>query len=53
MAINLTVWLLVGVGDGEITYFWPIWLLVPGVVLAGATAAVAAARSGRREPGQG
>jgi len=56
MAINLTVWMLVGIGDGEITYFWPIWLLVPGVVLAGATAAVAAARSGRpsrRESGEG
>jgi hypothetical protein len=48
MAINLTVWTLVGVGNGEITYFWPIWLLVPGVALAGATAAVNAARSGRK-----
>ena len=34
VAINLTVWLLVGVGGAELTYFWPIWLAVPGVVLA-------------------
>ena len=56
MAINLTVWTLVGVGNGEITYFWPVWLLIPGVALAGATAAVVAARGGRssREgPGEG
>ena len=44
MAVNLTVWLLVGVGNGELTYFWPAWLLVPGVALAGVTAAVTAAR---------
>ena len=47
MAINLTVWTLVGVGNGEMTYFWPVWLLVPGVALAGVTAAVSAARTGR------
>jgi len=47
MAINLTVWTLVGVGNGEMTYFWPVWLLVPGVALAGVTAAVTAARTGR------
>ena len=47
MAINLTVWTLVGVGNGEITYFWPAWLLVPGVALAGVTAAVTATRAGR------
>jgi hypothetical protein len=47
MAINLTVWTLVGVGTGEITYFWPAWLLVPGVALAGVTAAVTASRAGR------
>ena len=47
MAINLTVWTLVGVGEGGIPYFWPIWLLVPGVALAGVTVAVNAARAGR------
>jgi hypothetical protein len=44
MAINLTVWTLVGVGDGDVTYFWPIWLLVPGVVLLTVTTAVRASR---------
>ena len=46
MAINLTVWTLVGVGSGEILYFWPAWLLVPGVALAGVTVAVTAGRGG-------
>ena len=49
MAINLTVWTLVGLGDGGVPYFWPIWLLVPGVALGGATVAVQAARAGRSE----
>jgi hypothetical protein len=55
MAINLTVWTLVGFDDGDPPYFWPVWLLVPGVALAGVTAAVQAARAGRsprREPGE-
>jgi hypothetical protein len=45
--INLTVWLLISVGNGDLDYFWPMWLAVPGVVLGGVTAAVAAARSHR------
>lgn len=48
LAINLTVWTLVGVGDGEITYFWPMWLLVPGAALLAATAITTSVRNGRR-----
>jgi hypothetical protein len=44
--INLTVWLLVSVGNG-VAYFWPMWLAVPGVVLGGVSVAVTAARSHR------
>jgi hypothetical protein len=44
--INLTVWMLVSVGGGP-TYFWPMWMAVPGVALGGVTAAVTAARSHR------
>jgi hypothetical protein len=44
MLINLTVWLLVSLGNGEPDYFWPMWLLVPGVALFGVTAAVTAGR---------
>ena len=45
MAINVTVWVLVGpVGNGEIPYFWPMWLLVPGAVLLAVTASVQAGR---------
>jgi len=45
--INLTVWLLVSLGNGALDYFWPMWLAVPGVALGGVTAAVSAARSHR------
>jgi hypothetical protein len=44
--INLTVWLLVSLGNGP-EYFWPMWMAVPGVALTGVTAAIAAARSHR------
>jgi hypothetical protein len=46
--INLTVWLLVSLNDGP-AYFWPMWLAVPGVVLAGATVGVGAIRANRAE----
>jgi hypothetical protein len=44
--INLTVWLLVSLGSGA-EYFWPMWLAVPGVALAGVSVAVTTARSHR------
>ena len=47
--IDLVVWVLVGVGEGEIAYPWPIWLVVPGTVLLGATFATQAVRHGRPE----
>ena len=43
VTINLAVWLVAGGG-----YFWPMWLAVPGVVLAGATAVTGAVRTHRR-----
>ena len=43
--INVTVWLLVSLGNGEPDYFWPMWLFVPGVALLGATAITTAVRS--------
>jgi hypothetical protein len=46
VAVNLTVWMLVN-GDGD-TYFWPMWLAVPGVVLVGASAMAVAVRTHRR-----
>jgi hypothetical protein len=42
--INLTVWLLVSLGNGP-EYFWPMWMAVPGVALTGVTAALTAGRS--------
>ncbi|TFV87381.1 DUF1707 domain-containing protein [Blastococcus sp. CT_GayMR16] len=47
VAINLTVWLLVSLGNGEPEYFWPMWLFVPGVALLGGTAVVQAVRSNK------
>jgi len=44
VAINLTVWLLVSLGNGEPDYFWPMWLLVPGAGLGVVTAAISAMR---------
>lgn len=44
LVINVTVWLLVSLGAEEPVYFWPMWLLVPGVCLGGATAGVQAVR---------
>ena len=51
LSINLTVWLLVSISSSEATYFWPMWLLVPGAALAGVTVGVMAIRraaAGRR-----
>ena len=45
VAINLTVWTLVNLGEGEADYFWPMWLAVPGVVLLGVSAGVHALRT--------
>lgn len=52
VAINLTVWLLVSLGNGSLEYFWPMWLLVPGVVLGIVTAGVGSVfRQPPRDPG--
>jgi Domain of unknown function (DUF1707) len=47
VAVNLVVWVLVSIGNREADDFWPMWLLVPGAVLAAVTASVMA---GRRPP---
>lgn len=49
VAVNLVVWLLVSIKNGVPDTFWPMWLLVPGAVLATVTASVMAAR----RPGEG
>ena len=47
VVINLAVWLALNVGSPEPDHFWPVWMLVPGIVLAGATAGVNAVRRSR------
>ena len=46
VAINVTVWLLVSLGTGS-TYFWPMWLAVPGVVLGIGTTVTMRVRNSR------
>ncbi len=46
LAINVTVWLLVSLGTGS-TYFWPMWLAVPGVVLGIGTTVTMRVRNSR------
>ena len=46
VAVNLVVWTLVN-GEGG-TYFWPMWLAIPGVVLTGASGVALAVRTHRR-----
>lgn len=50
VGVNLVVWLLVSIGNGVPDTFWPMWLLVPGAVLAAVTASVLAVR--RPSPGE-
>ena len=47
VAINLMVWLLVSLGNEDPVYFWPMWLLIPGVALTTVTVAVDRHRRGR------
>jgi hypothetical protein len=39
VSINVTVWLIVSVTTG-LTYFWPVWLAVPGAALFAVSAGV-------------
>lgn len=50
VGINLVVWLLVSIGNGAPDTFWPMYLLIPGAVLAAVTVSVMAAR--RPRPGE-
>ena len=50
VAVNLTVWLLVSLGNADLEYFWPMWLAVPGVVLLVVTGTVSAGRRGSGGP---
>src|SRR3954447_21070627 len=49
VSINLTVWVLVSVGNGEPDYFSPMWLLAPGAALLAMSAAWGGMRGGGPE----
>jgi hypothetical protein len=51
VSINVTVWLLVSLGNGDLEYFWPMWLAVPGAALFAVSASVLAARKPRDDRG--
>jgi uncharacterized protein DUF1707 len=44
ISLNLCVWLLVSIGNGTPDTFWPMWLAVPGSILAAVTLATRAMR---------
>lgn len=46
LVINLVAWTLNSLGNGEPDTFWPMWLLVPGVILAVVTLCVQQIRRG-------
>ena len=48
VSVNLCVWLLVSIGNGRPDSFWPMWLAVPGSILAAVTLATRAAHGDRR-----
>jgi len=48
VSVNLSVWLLVSIGNGRPDTFWPMWLGVPGSILAAVTLATRAAHGDRR-----
>jgi hypothetical protein len=52
LAVDLTVWALVSLGNGTPDTFWPMWLLVPGAVLLAVTVSVRAARGADRRQGE-
>ena len=47
VSVNLCVWLLVSIGNGRPDTFWPMWLAVPGSILAAVTLATRAAHGDR------
>jgi Domain of unknown function (DUF1707) len=50
VSINLTVWVLVSIGNGEPDYFWPMWLLVPGAALFAVSAGIVGLRGRPADP---
>ncbi|MBO0841448.1 MAG: DUF1707 domain-containing protein [Sciscionella sp.] len=49
VSINLVIWLLVSIGNGDLEYFWPMWVAGPwGAVLFASSAATLAGRRGRQ-----
>ncbi|MGH3435465.1 MAG: DUF1707 SHOCT-like domain-containing protein [Sciscionella sp.] len=44
VVLNLVVWGLVSMSNTAVEYFWPMWLGVPGVVLAGLSLGVVSLR---------
>jgi len=47
VSVNLCVWLLTSIGNGRPDTFWPMWLAVPGSILAAVTLATRAAHGDR------
>ncbi|WP_063819322.1 DUF1707 SHOCT-like domain-containing protein [Herbidospora cretacea] len=49
VALNLVIWVLLSLTEGEVLYFWPMWVIFPpGLTLLGLTYAVSASRQNAR-----
>jgi hypothetical protein len=33
VALNVLIWTIIGVTSGDFPYFWPVWLLIPWLVI--------------------
>ncbi|WP_062432715.1 DUF1707 SHOCT-like domain-containing protein [Herbidospora daliensis] len=45
VALNLVIWVLLSVTEGELLYFWPMWVIIPpGLALLAVSYAVTASR---------
>ncbi|WP_066370139.1 DUF1707 SHOCT-like domain-containing protein [Herbidospora mongoliensis] len=49
VALNLVIWVLLSVTEGELLYFWPMWVIIPpGLALLAVSYAVTASRQSVR-----
>ncbi|TKK89215.1 DUF1707 domain-containing protein [Herbidospora galbida] len=49
VALNLVIWVLLSITEGELLYFWPMWVIIPpALILLAVSYAVTASRKGVR-----
>ncbi len=49
VALNLVIWVILSITEGELLYFWPMWVIIPpGLALLAVSYAVTASRKSVR-----